>query len=388
MTSQITSNSASTRTVVRRVLVIGGGICGSMTAAVLAQAGYEVSLFDSDNTHDGHLAAALTPVISSDDNARSRLSRLGATEADRYWRDVQAQTGIGFGLPCGALQLQRPDGAKRAQDLKAQVQAFNRPDWARWVECEQASTLAGTELSRGGIWYPGGWLIEVPRLIQALRSMPGIHMVPQAVSRLEQAGQGWLAKDEQDQTVGQGDAVVLANAFNVLSLLARSGFEQAIAACKRLPALHRLAGEVTLLPATALGGGPTCIVGGDGYVLPAVNGWCVSGGTYVRGADAARCTNEGQQTNIDRVGELLGLKVELDNHDRLPGWAGWRAVLPGRLPAIGPIKSLSNLWVFTANASRGLTWSVLGAQMIRNGVAGEPLSSLGLDAQMVTEIEP
>lgn len=388
MTSRFSPNIVSNRSVFRRVLVIGGGICGSTTAAMLAQAGYEVSLFDPGSTHDGHLAAALTPVISSDDNTRSRLSRLGATVANRYWHLLQAQTGIEFGSACGALQLQRPDGAKRAQDLKAQAQAFNQPDWARWVDRDEASRLAGIELPRGGIWYPGGWLIEVPRLIQALRSTRGIHMVPQAISRLEQAGEGWLAEDEQGQILGQGDAVVLANAFNVLSLLAGSGFEQATATCKRLPALHRLAGEVTLLPSTALGGGPQCIVGGDGYVLPTVDGWCVSGGTYVRGADAARCTDVGKQTNINRARELLGLKVELDDHDQLPGWAGWRAVLPGRLPAIGPIKSLPNLWVFTANASRGLTWSVLGAELIRHAIAGEPLSSLGFDAQMLAEIEP
>ncbi|MCD8538133.1 MAG: FAD-dependent oxidoreductase [Burkholderiaceae bacterium] len=337
--SQMTTRSkfvpASNHTVARRVLVIGGGICGSTTAAVLAQAGLDVTLFDPGSTHDGHLAAALTPVISGDDNARSRLSRLGAIEADRFWRSLRAQTGIEFGLPCGALQLQRPDGAKRAQDLKAQSLAFNQPDWARWVDRDQASRLAGIELPRGGIWYPGGWLIQVPKLIQALRSISGVHVVPHAVSCVEQTGQGWLARGEHDQILGQGDAVVLANAFDVLDLLERSGFEQSIAACKRLPALHRLAGEVTLLPAHALVGGPQCVVGGDGYVLPAVGGWCVSGGTYVRGAETAKCTEAGKRANIDRVSELLGMSFELGEDGHLPGWAGWRAVLPGRcLPSV------------------------------------------------------
>lgn len=370
------------------VIVVGSGIGGSTVAAMLAQSGLKVTVIDAVAAHKGHIAAALTPVISSDDNPRSRLSRLGARLADRYWRDLQADTGVRFGSACGALQLQRPDGSKRAQDLKAQAEVFAQPHWARWVERDQASELAAIELPRGGIWYPGGWLIQVPELIGLLQATPGVQMMFREVNSIERVGQGWLVKDAKGNPLAQGDAVVLANAGDVTGLLKRSGFEQAVSACSRLAALHRLAGEITLLPADRLRGGPSCIVGGDGYVLPAIDGWCVSGGTYVRGAQRAECTEMGIRTNIDRAGQLLGLSPEIDRYQNLPGWAGWRAVLPGRLPAIGQIPSLPKLWVFTANASRGLTWSVLGAMLIRDALTDQKISIGELDQQMLSVIEP
>jgi len=361
--------------------VVGGGICGSTTAATLAQAGWAVSLVQAKGVHEQHLAAALTPVISSDDNARSRLSRLGARLADQYWRGLTAD----IGLPCGALQLQRAPGAKRVQDLQAQVQTFNQPDWARWVEREEASELAGIDVPRGGVWFAGGWLIKTPALIDALQATPGVNCVNAHVARIEQIGGAWRAIDELGDVVAQADVAVLANAFDALALLKRSQRDDVLAACRRLPALHRLAGEITLLPANELGGGPKCIVGGDGYVLPAVAGWCVSGGTYVRDAQAANCTELGRQANIERAGELVGLKLDLKAWPDLPGWAGWRAVLPGRLPAIGELPHAQNLWVFTAGASRGLTWSVLGAKLIADGLAGEPSD---LDAEMMQAVAP
>ena len=353
------------------VLVVGGGIGGSTVAAILGQAGLRVSLIDPMQVHAQHVAAALTPVISRDDNVRARLTRLGATLAARFW----GQLDPAVASPCGALQLQRPEGAKRVVDLKAQADAFDQPDWARWVEPDEASVYAGLPLASGGIWFAGGWLVRVPQLLGALQSAPQVTVLRSAVSALQQTSGGWLAQDDQGQSIAQGSTVVLANAFDVLGLLARSGLTDVLTDCDRLPAMHRIAGEVTLLPAQTVGGGPRCIVGGDGYVLPEVDGWCVSGGTYARDAEQAVCSQAGRLTNLKRAQQLLGSCVQAPTDlSSLPGWAGWRAVLPGRLPAIGRLPNrdghCSDLWVMTAGASRGLTWSVMGATLISDQIQG------------------
>jgi tRNA 5-methylaminomethyl-2-thiouridine biosynthesis bifunctional protein len=383
------------------VLVIGGGIAGSTVAAVLAQSGLQVSVIDPMQTHGTHLAAALTPVISSDDNARSRLSRLGAALAAQWWQQFGSEVvsaevvsaevvSTEVVSPCGAIQLQRPEDAKRVTDLKAQAQAFADPDWARWVERDEASALAGMPLPRGGIWYRGGWLVRVPKLINAMQSLPNVTLHRFAVGQLKRVAAGWLALDASGEPIAQGRHVVLANAFDVLGLLSRSGLEDVLAGCARLPAMHRLAGEITLLPAQALGGGPKCIVGGDGYVLPSVDGWCVSGGTYVRDADQAGCTEAGRMANWSRAQQLLDIHVDQPQGiGSLPGWAGWRAVLPGRLPAIGALPGVAGLWTTTAGASRGLTWSVLGANLIRDQILGQELGlESGLDQAMRHAIRP
>ncbi|HEY7803795.1 MAG TPA: FAD-dependent oxidoreductase [Orrella sp.] len=377
------------------ILVVGGGIAGSTVAAVLAQSDLQVSVIDPMQTHGTHLAAALTPVISSDNNARSRLSRLGAALAGQWWQQFGSEVvSTEVASPCGAIQLQRPEGAKRVTDLKAQAQTFAQPDWARWVERDEASALAGLPLPRGGIWYPGGWLVRVPKLIKAMQSMPGVTLHRFAVGQLRRVATGWLALDASGEPIAQGRHVVLANAFDVLGLLERSGLEDVLAGCARLPAMHRLAGEITLLPAQALSGGPKCIVGGDGYVLPSVDGWCVSGGTYVRDADQAGCTEAGRMANWTRAQQLLDINVDQSKGvESLPGWAGWRAVLPGRLPAIGALPGVVGLWTTTAGASRGLTWSVLGANLIRDQILGrenglESEQGFGLDQAMRQAICP
>jgi tRNA 5-methylaminomethyl-2-thiouridine biosynthesis bifunctional protein len=369
------------------VLVIGAGISGLTTAAVLAAQGFSTTVVGDPQVHASHWAAALTPVVSADDNSRSRLSRAGALAAARYWRSLPSD----IGLACGALQLQRPQGAKRVVDLRAVSAAFDMPAWAQWLEPNQASERAGLELGRGGLWLAGGWAVRVPRLLHVLATQPGVNVMHGYVTELRrQAGQ-WQAVNSHGDVIGQGHVAVLANAGDACALLQRSELWTDRIADSRLSGLHGLAGEITLLDPSVLGGGPRCIVGGDGYVLPPMDGACVSGGTYVRG-DRALCSKEGRATNIARAGELLNLPdlaAEMQERpaglEPLTGWSGWRAVLPGRLPAIGSVSETSDLWVFTGCASRGLTWSVLGAGLIADALTKSPIR---LEKSLISAISP
>lgn len=363
----------------RRAIVVGAGISGLTTAAVLGMRGWSVTVVDPyppgpESRHAHHLAAALTPVISSDDNERSQLARAGALAADRFWSQLPAS----IGRRCGALQLQKPESQRRWVDLRAVSEAFDMPAWAHWVDAAQASDLAEMSLDRGGLWMPGGWLVQVAALLKVLATMPGVEVVAARADQVRQQAGHWQVLDEVSNTLAQAPTLVLANASDTYHLLERSGLTEVLPASKslRVAGLHQLAGEITCLPAQALSGGPACIVGGDGYVLPAVDGWCVSGGTYQRGVTDAYCTPEGIATNIKRAGELLNRPdlAQTIHSESLPGWAGFRAVLPGRLPAIGPAggAALQGLWLFTGGASRGLTWSVLGAELIADALDGAP----------------
>ena len=114
----------------------------------------------------------------------------------------------------------------------------------------------------------------------------------------------------------------------------------------------------------------------------------MAGGTYVHGAAQARVTPEGQTGNLGRAAGLLGASwtaPNLTDRDTLPGWAGWRAVLPGRLPAIGTLAGSPGVWIATGYASRGLTWSSLGGELIGASLAGEPLP---VERDLLDEINP
>ena len=192
------------------------------------------------------------------------------------------------------------------------------------------------------------------------------------VDRLLRRGNVWHVLDAAGQVLEEAPIVIVAAAYATQDILGASGL---LAADARLRTMHQLGGEITYLPERAISGGPRCIVSGDGYVLPAVSGQCVTGSSYVHGADQVFVTSAGARENMQRTDGLLGSRlVESGFADSaLSGWAGWRAVLPGRLPAIGAIDEEQTLWAVAGLASRGLTWSSLAGDLVAAALNGEPL---------------
>ena len=318
--------------------------------------------------HAGHLAAALTPVIERDDNARARLSRAGSGRALARWRDLP---GGAEPRVCGTIQVERDAG--RSAALAGTLEALAFPaDWVRQVTQDEASALAGLPVARGGVFFSQGMLVQPGLLIEALLATAGVTIRPGKAARVAPAGQGWQVLDAAGVELAQADTVILANAAGARAVLSDSGL---LAPLPRVAQMHALAGEVTLVPAQALAGGPRCIVGGEGYLLPDVGAGCVVGSTYVHDATEARIGAEGQRVTLGKAAGLLGTRFpEFDalTPGSLPGWAGWRAVLPGRLPAVGQLPHAPGLWLAAGYASRGLSWSALMGDLIAARLMGEP----------------
>ncbi|MGN6578900.1 MAG: FAD-dependent 5-carboxymethylaminomethyl-2-thiouridine(34) oxidoreductase MnmC [Bordetella sp.] len=364
-------------------LVVGAGLAGAGVAQALALRGLAVTVLapESDaGAHRGHLAAAMTPVIARDDNSRARLSRAGSLRALRRWTGLDAAV-----LRCGTLQLERDAGRATALAQALSELAFPA-EWARAVDADEAGRLAGLPVARGGVYFRDGLLVRPDRLVSALLSMPGIRRRTGTVASIRQAGSLWQICDPQGVVLAETGNLVLACAAQAPVVLRASGLLDPL---PRLAQMHALAGEVTQAPSSALWGGPRCIVGGEGYLLPEIEGWCVAGSTYVHGAQESRVGAAGQRVNLDKAAGLLGEEAGralrgLPAGD-LPGWAGWRAVLPGRLPAIGPLAHAPGVWLATGYASRGLSWSALGGDLIAAWLCGEPLP---LETDLIDQILP
>jgi len=365
------------------VLVIGAGLAGAGVAQALARRGRRVTVIAPalpGGGHAGHLAAALTPVIARDDNPRARLSRAGSQRALRRW----AALGDAVARRCGTLQLERDAG--RAAALADTLAALGFPEtWARAVDEAEAARLAGLPVARGGVFFGDGMLVRPLPLIDGLLATPGIARVAGQVAGLARTAQDWQARAVDGTVLGEAPQVVLANAAGAPALLRAAGLLDGL---PRVAQMHALAGEITLLPAQALAGGPRCVVGGEGYLLPAVEGWCVAGSTYVHGATVSQVGEAGQRVNLAKAAGLLA-----GDEDRwgglrpgtLPGWAGWRAVLPGRLPAVGAVPQAPGLWLAAGYASRGLSWSALAGDLIAAQLCGEPLP---LETDLIRQLAP
>ncbi|AOB32441.1 FAD-dependent cmnm(5)s(2)U34 oxidoreductase [Bordetella sp. H567] len=367
------------------VAVVGGGIAGAAVAQALSLRDIPVTVFDAQGAaraHQGHVAAALTPLVARDDNARARLSRAGSQRALARWGALPADARP---WQCGTLQLSRDAG--RAADAASVLQALAfPPSWVCGVDAARASDIAGLPLSRGGLYFSTGMLVRPHALIQALAAAPGIRHVQANIRRIDHGSGGWRLYTDTDEEVGQAPVVVLANALGARDVL---GASELLAPLPRLAQMHALAGEVTLLPEHGLHGGPRCIVGGEGYLLPAVEGWCVAGSTYAHGATESHVTAAGQAVNIGKAAGLLADAVPVRqwaaSAGSLPGWAGWRAVLPGRLPAIGPVSHADCLFLATGYASRGLSWAALAGDIIAARLCGEPAM---LESELLAVIAP
>lgn len=355
------------------VLVAGGGLAGAGMAHALALRGHEVTVCDPafaagpGASHRGHAAAALTPLISRDDDPRARLSRAGAQRALQRWRDLPEEARP---LRCGTFEPCAD--AAHAELRRSALARLDFPkDWVEWLEAPEAARRAGLALPRGGVFFHDGQLLRPPLLIEALLEHAAIRRLAAAVDRLEPLpGGGWRALDRAGMELGRAPVAVLANAMGVPALLRHLPQAQSLA---RPRAMHAVAGQLDYYALPA-GLAPRVILAGDGYCLPAVEGINVAGSTYIPNASSCAASTAGSREILGKLGALLD-KPECELAGlRHParGWEGWRAVAAGRMPLIGPVAALPGLWLACAYGSRGLTWSALAGDVVAASLNGEP----------------
>ncbi len=346
-----------------QVLVIGAGVAGASVARALAVRGSRVTVLreaahlpgvgpGGQGVNTGHLAAALTPVLSPDAaNPRARLVRAGFLLASRLWA----------GLPgvrqAGTLHL---GDAGLAGDLP--------PAFVQSVSAAEAAAVAAWPVAQAGLWFPKALQVSPPLLCQALLQHPGIDDRVAGVARLVRAGDCWTALDTQGRALGLAPMLVLAAGPATVSLLTQAGLEA--------PPLRALAGQISVLRHP----GPACTVAGDGYVLPAGGGLTVLGSSYRYPPCSTALLEADHARNRERANRLLGCELR---GELVGGWAGWRAVLPDRLPLVDAHPQAPGLWMVTGFGSRGLAWASVAAERLAAQLWGEPLP---LESRLVQAI--
>lgn len=356
-----------------RVLVIGAGPAGAGIAHALAARGRDVVVVDPalaegrGASHRGHLAAALTPLVSRDDDQRARLSRAGVLRALHRW---QGLPGAARPRRIGTIEL-LPDAMQEAQRRQTLDTLGFPEEWVRWLDAGEVSRRVGFRLERPGTFFSDGQIARPEPLLEALLDNAHIDCKAARVASLQQDGNSWLAHAD-DGRVFDAETIVVACSTEVAALLSTC---VDMSQLPKLKAGWRVAGQVSHFRPTAAGHDPATVLSAEGYWLPSIGNVNVAGGTYVANAAYSHVTPRGHQVISDYVAAMLDVDAGKVAGwlDESGGWAGWRAVVAGRLPVFGPVAGAQGLWLACAYGSRGLTWASLAGDLLAAVLEAEPL---------------
>lgn len=369
----------------RHAIVVGAGLAGCATAWALAEQGWRCTVFDAlpsiAAAASGNRAGIFHGIFNPQDGAHARFNRAAALQATAVVRSAIARHGVPGQLG-GVLRL---ESALPHATMAAQVAALGLPaDYVQALSAADAARLSALPLAAPGWFFPGGGWVAPGALAASWLQRAGNGTVFRggtAVAALRRAGERWQLLDAAGQVLGEGGAVVLANAGDAARLLGAADWP-----------LHLARGQTTELPAATPGLRlPALPVSGNGYVLPPLpEGMAMFGATSQPGDAEPTLRTADQGHNLARVAALTGSAPDAAS-TALGGRVGWRCVADDRLPLIGAmpdwhalqqpgtrldqprfVPRTPGLFVFTALASRGITWAALGAQTVASLASGAP----------------
>ncbi|MHB1228903.1 MAG: FAD-dependent 5-carboxymethylaminomethyl-2-thiouridine(34) oxidoreductase MnmC [Halothiobacillus sp.] len=364
------------------VVVIGAGVAGMTTARALMRRNILVQIFDRapglGAGASGNPAGIVSPLLSRDCNATTRLTQMGLGFMRADITQMQCAGHIIAANFSGAIQLARdPDHATRqaqiAQELNLAV------SFARWCAPNELSVLAGVTLTEPGWWFPrAGWLTPVDWLtaLQQVARIPIQHNTE--VARLYREGGSWIGESTDGTRLFTSEQVVLANAENVGELLPE--IAPFLTVCRGQMSWHMP------MPMTLGSTQPMLRVPlmREGYVLDLPHG--VNGGVYagarVFGAsfkpgDLGLDIRESEQgENAERVAAIApDLAMSSVAIHESSARVALRAASRDRLPMVGALTAdprVEGLWLNVGHGARGLTWGALLGEALAAELCGEP----------------
>jgi len=323
------------------------------------------------------------PHVSADDSPRSRLSRAGVRLTLQQLREL-LEPGQDWNAS-GVLE-QRLDGTP---GLPSHWPAAGS-DWSHPAALP-ATPAAWCQGMRPGVprlWHAQAAWVKPARLVQAWLAQPGVSFCGLAhVAELHREADQWRLLDDTGQLLGSAHVVVLANACNVMRLLER--LQARMPALRphmaQLPPLHGMRGLLSWgvqhgAEAASL---PPFPVNGLGSFIPSIPvpeglAWC-AGATYEAVERSSLPGVVHHQTNLEKLRTLLPAAAQAlapaFEAGSVQAWGNTRCVSADRLPLVGALEGgdAPSLWISAGMGSRGLSFSVLCAELLAARLGAEPL---------------
>ncbi|MDR0214904.1 MAG: FAD-dependent 5-carboxymethylaminomethyl-2-thiouridine(34) oxidoreductase MnmC [Comamonas sp.] len=387
-------------------LVLGAGLAGAAAASSLARRGWQVTVLDAAEQPtagaSGLPAGLFCPHVSPDDSLISRLSRNGVRTTLQNLQQLSSQQKLQPGVDWahdGVLEhdLNQPAHLPPQWLDSSDAQSIWGRHWSQPATAEQLQAVHLPSDSHA-LWHAQAGWVRPAELVKALLKQPGIQWRGQAqVARLQRSSDSaprWQALDDQGTVLAEAGMLVLALGPATAPLLAASSLEAG------QWELQPIRGQVSVAAhdARTRAAMPPFPVNGHGNLVPdfpdsqGTRQW-VMGSTFERDVTELPPSAADQQSahasNGEKLADLLpACRRALDGFfgqsDLPPTWSRLRCAAYDRIPVTGPVGTdagtdTSGLWVLTGLGSRGLTLSLLCAELMAAQLHGEPLP---LDARL------
>lgn len=334
--------------------VIGAGLAGASVAAALARRGWQVRVLDQGDAPaagaSGLPVGLVVPHVSADDCPLSRLSRRGVR-----------------------LMLQQ------ARTLLQKGQ-----DWD--ASGTREHRFEGTQ-SLPALWHAEAAWLKPAQLVRAWLAQPGVTFQGNAqVAELRQIGPQWALLDAQGAELARTDRVVFANAGGAEPLVERLQRDQPELGIelRHLSGVRGLLGQLSwaLHQDETDAFFPPTPVNGAGSVIPRIPvegglAWFI-GSSYQPEGETPRADEKNHAANLGRVRKLMPALGQALAQQFLDGpiesWKSTRFVTTDRLPLVGALTPTGEptLWLCAGMGSRGMTFSVLCAELLAARWGAEP----------------
>lgn len=409
---------------VKSALVIGAGLAGCNTARALAERGLQVTVADrhpaiaseASGNPVGITFTKLSPFDTPQNRFYQKAYLFAVHQLEQRLPTSDLESGKDYGLN-GVLRLAYSE--KESQEQEKLLQSGLWPEsFASALDAEACSELLGFPSDLGGFFLrKGGWLTPADWCRICL-DHPNIHLLNGTtvtdIHWLQDHWQAGLKPKSQNSEWIDADVIVVANSFGATGLESFS----------HLP-LRSVRGQITYVPATDTSQQRLKhALNYDGYITPAKQGFHCVGATFQPNCSDTEFYPEDHHKNLASFSKSVPwLYDEIVKSDTLPlnpypkdtlplnkGRVAFRCQSPDYLPLIGPAPDLARFledygdlrrgmvkkpypqgqylprcYVNLAHGSRGITSSLLGAEIIASYLLDEPQP---IDADVLQAIHP
>lgn len=373
------------------VLIVGAGIAGAALAKQYCQLGIEVCIIDAQNgpgkVTSAHAGAITHPAIGRTASKLHTISlgayRLVADDWQDRWETrgvfLQSKANTPFDHVVLADKLQRLGIG---------------PDVGELLSLGEAQERFG--LHRPGVWFPEAGSMNLGQLCEDLveQSAAICTIWSKTVARIEKENGIWIARDQGGNTLQRARTLILANAFGVQALAKQFDSDLFLKPVRGQLTIFALAKDSELVHQL-----PKSIVSGEGYCLPPRYDkkhqryhWLV-GSTYDEHDSGLDPREISDQFNLELARGLAPAESDLEELRPIDRFVGLRCVTKDRLPLIGALPQLENVYVVSALGSRGLLWATLASYVIpalshSSAFALDRLARLGLGSDLLSSLSP